>query len=199
MNELPRRHLSLPVWHQTRPSNPLLRFEDPATYDGRYHRAGAPGAWYASLTERGAWAELFRHWGQHEISPFEVRRRVGRARVTDLVVLDLTDPTVRNHLGVIEAELTDDSWATCQTLANRARAAGFQGILAPSGALDGERTLVVFPEGMAKVVPEHSRVQRPPIRMLELLTRIRVPETVIDSVGPLYDALAALGRRLGRR
>lgn len=73
MNDLPRRQMSRPVWHQTRPGNVLLQFEDPATYDGRYHRAGGPGAWYASLTERGAWAELFRHWGQHELSPFEVR------------------------------------------------------------------------------------------------------------------------------
>jgi hypothetical protein len=35
--------------------------------------------------------------------------------------------------------------------------------------------------------------------MLKVLERIRVPEAVIDTVGPLYDALAALGRRLGRR
>lgn len=100
MNDLPRRHLTRPVWHQTCPGNALLQFEDPATYVGRYHRASGPGAWYASLTERGAWAELFRHWGQHEISPFEVRRRVGRARVTELVVLDLTDPAVRKQLGI---------------------------------------------------------------------------------------------------
>lgn len=199
MNDLPRRHLSRPVWHQTRPGNTLLQFEDPATYDGRYHRAGGPGAWYASLTERGAWAELFRHWGQHEISPFEVRRRVGRARVTDLVVLDLTDPAVREQLGVAEEEPIDDNLERCQKLAEQARAAGFDGILAPSGALDGESTLAIFPDGMAKVVAEHSRVQRPPVRMLDVLTRIHVPDVLIDSVGPLYDALAALGRRLRRR
>lgn len=131
MNDLPRRHLSRPVWHQTQPGNTLLQFEDPATYDGRYHRAGGPGAWYASLTERGAWAERFRHWGQHAISPFEVRRRVGRARATDLVVLDLTDPAVRKQLGVTEGELMDDNLKQCQKLAERARAAGFEGVLAP--------------------------------------------------------------------
>src|SRR4051812_8717252 len=94
------RRLSRKVWHQTRPSNTLLRFEDPATYDGRYNRAAEGGVWYASFTERGAWAELFRHWDQDEISPFEVRRRVGRARVTDLVVLDLTKVKVREALNV---------------------------------------------------------------------------------------------------
>jgi RES domain-containing protein len=159
---LPRRRLSQHVWHQTRPSNALLQFEDPADYEGRYHRVGGSGAWYASLTERGAWAELFRHWSQHEISPFEVRRRVGRARVTSLVVLDLTDPAIRSQLGVTEEGLAQGDWTTCQALADQARSAGFEGILAPSGALAGERTLVVFPDGMAKVIAEHSRVQRPP-------------------------------------
>jgi RES domain-containing protein len=159
---LPRRRLSQHVWHQTRPSNALLQFEDPADYEGRYHRVGGSGAWYASLTERGAWAELFRHWSQHEISPFEVRRRVGRARVTSLVVLDLTDPAIRSQLGVTEEGLAQGDWTTCQALADQARSPGFEGILARSGALAGERTLVVFPDGMAKVIAEHSRVQRPP-------------------------------------
>lgn len=49
---------------------------------------------------------------------------------------------------------------------------------------------------MNEVRAEHSRVQRPPGRMVDVLTRIRVPDTVIGSVGPLYDALAALGRGL---
>lgn len=51
---------------------------------------------------------------------------------------------------------------------------------------------------MNKVVAEHSRVQRPPIRMVDILTSIRVPDAVIDSIGPLYDALAAVGRRVRR-
>lgn len=143
--------------------------------------------------------ELFRHWGQHELSPFEVRRRVGRAEVTELVALDLTDPAVRKQLGVAEEELIDDDLEKCQKLAEHARAAGFEGILVPSGALDGESTLAIFSDGVAKVVAEHSRVQRPPVRMLDVLTRIHVPGVLIDSVGPLYDALAALGRRLRRR
>lgn len=198
LRDIPARVVSRAVWHQTRPSNELLRFDDPATYDGRYNRAGEPGVWYASFTERGAWAELFRHWGQHEISPFEVRRRVGRARVENLAVLDLTDEHVRAQLDVNEEELVADDWTRCQALADGARGAGYDGILAPSGALPGETTLVVFASAMNKVEVAHSRVQRPPIRMIDVLTRIRVPDAVIDSIGPLYDALAALGRHLGR-
>lgn len=138
LSDIAARVVSRAVWHQTRPSNELLHFTDPATYDGRYNKAGEPGVWYASLTERGAWAELFRHWGQHEISPFEVRRRVGRARVEDLAVLDLTDEHVRAQLDVSEEQLVADDWTRCQALADGARRAGYDGILAPSGALPGE-------------------------------------------------------------
>jgi RES domain-containing protein len=155
--------------------------------------------WYASFTERGAWAELFRHWGLDEVSPFEVRRRVGRARVMSLAVLDLTDPEVRAELRVREDELVGNDLTRCQELAAEARSAGLDGIVAPSGALDGETTLVVFASAMGKVVAEHSRVQRPPMRMLDVMTRIRLPETAIETVGRLYGALASLARRLRGR
>lgn len=199
MKPISSRDISRAVWHQTRPSNTLLQVEDPSTHDGRYNRAGEPGVWYASFTERGAWAELFRHWGQDEISPFEIRRRVGRARVDSLAVLDLTDADVRDELGVTEDELIADDATRCQQLAADARDAGFDGVLALSGALEGETTVVVFASAMGKVTAEHSRVQRPPVRMIDVLTRIRLPDAVIDTVGRLYEALAALGRRLRRR
>jgi hypothetical protein len=78
------------VYHQGSPARPLLWHESRPRYDGRYHEAGGRGAWYASSHERAAWAELFRHQST-ELSPFEIRRRMGRARVGDLLVLDLTD------------------------------------------------------------------------------------------------------------
>jgi RES domain-containing protein len=200
MENIAPRRLSRAVWRQTRPRNGLLDFGNPAAYDARYNRSGEPGAWYASFSERGAWAELFRHWALDEVSPFEVRRRVGRARVTDLAVLDLTDPVVRHTVGIEEGELAGDDWSRCQQVADDARAAGFDGLLAPSAALAGETTLVVFAHAMHKVDAEHSRVQRPPIRMLDVLTRIRLPDAAVDRVGQLYAALAAIGRRLrGRR
>jgi hypothetical protein len=139
---------------------------------------------------------MFRHWGEGEISPFEVKRRVGRARLSDLRVLDLTDPHVRELLGVTIDELVSDDLSRCQSLAVEAREAGFDGILAPSAALDGEITLALFSSAISKVTAEHSRVQRPPIRMLRVLERIRLPNAAIETVGRLYEALVALGRRL---
>jgi RES domain-containing protein len=145
----------------------------PAAGPGRYHRAGDPGAWYASTTERGAWAELFRHHTSSELSPFEVRRRIGRARVENLRVLDLTDPRVRETLGVTDDDLTSDDLTRCQALGEAARAAGLDGVLAPSAALAGEVILVVFPAGTPKLMEEQSRVQRAPARLRALVSRIR--------------------------
>lgn len=199
MRELSPRVITRLVWRQTRPRNALLDFESPARYEGRYNQVGDPGVWYASSTERGAWAELFRHWGQEEISPFEVRRRVGRAKVTELAVLDLTDRQVRDLLGATNEGLISDDLSRCQELATEAREAGFDGILAPSAALDGEITLAVFGSAMDKVEAEHSRVQRPPIRMIRVLERIRLPDAAIDTVGRLYEALVTLSRRLRGR
>lgn len=162
------------VWHQGPPGEGLLWFRSPATYGGRYHRAGSRGAWYASSKERAAWAELFRHHRSTELSPLEVRRRVGRATVRDLKVLDLTDRSIRARLGVTEEDLIDDDLALCQAIGEAARAAGFDGILAPSAALPGEMTLAVFGRGMRRVNEERSRVQRPPRSLLELLRRIRM-------------------------
>jgi len=109
------------------------------------------------------------------LSPFEVRRRVGRVRVEDLAILDLTDPEVRERIGVTGDELMSDDLSLCQAIGDSASKAGFDGILAPSAALPGEATLAVFPDGMKRVVEEHSRIQRPPRTLMRVLRRIRLP------------------------
>lgn len=76
---------------------PLLSFADPASTDGRYHHRDGPGAWYGSDQEQAAWAELFRHFTEEGIDPFEIRRRVGRVSVEGLEVLDLTNRQVRGR------------------------------------------------------------------------------------------------------
>jgi RES domain-containing protein len=176
IKEIRPRALTRRFWHQGPTGRALPSFPSPASYGARYHRAGAEGAWYASSRERAAWAELLRHHQSPELSPFEVRRRVGRVRVEDLAVLDLTDPEVREHIGVTEAELVADDLSLCQAIGERANKAGFDGILAPSAALPGEATLAVFPNGMKRVVEEHSRIQRPPRTLMRVLRRTRLPK-----------------------
>lgn len=88
-------------------------------------------------------------------------------------MLDLTDPRVREALAVTEADLTSDALTRCQALGDAARAAGFEGVLAPSAALAGEIILVVFPSGTPKLTEEHSRVQRAPAQLRAMVSRIR--------------------------
>ncbi|HYL59419.1 MAG TPA: RES family NAD+ phosphorylase [Candidatus Acidoferrales bacterium] len=170
---LPFRTLAGTFWHQCSPRRRLLDLANPAVTSGRYHRAGGPGVWYASSSENGAWAELFRHHEAGGVSPSEVTRRIGRARIKELRVLDLTDASVREAIGVSAEELTGDDLARCQEIAQRAQRAGFDGILAPSAALDGQQTLVVFATAMRKVVEQSSGVGQPPAHARRMLRRVR--------------------------
>ncbi len=129
--------------------------------------------WYASSSENGAWAELFRHHEPGGISPLEVIRRIGRARAKGLRVLDLTDARVREIFGVSERDLTGDDLTRCQEIADYAREARFDAILAPSAALEGQRTVAVFSSAMQKVTEERSRVGSPPAPARRLLSRVR--------------------------
>jgi RES domain-containing protein len=106
--------------------------------NGRYHRADGRGVWYGSSSENGAWAELFRHHEPGAVSPLEVIRRVGRARVKGLRVLDLTDANVREMFGASQNDLVSDTLVLCQQIAEYAWKSGYEAILAPSAALEGE-------------------------------------------------------------
>ena len=172
---------------------------DPARGPGRYHRTGDPGVWYASSEEQGAWAELFRHFLDGGLDPFEVRRRVGRLSV-DLEVLDLTDEATRSHLGVREADLVSDDCTLTQDIAAAARDAGFDAVLAPAAALPGCQTLAVFAHALvANVTAERSEVRQPPPRLADLLPRIRPHEDVPDTVRRLLITLGQLGAEAIRR
>jgi RES domain-containing protein len=194
----PRRPVSGPWWHQGPTRHPLTSCANPARGPGRYHRAREPGVWYASNQEQAAWAELFRHFVDDGIDPFEVRRRVGRVSV-DLKVLDLTDAQVRHHLGISESDLLSDDYTGTQALAAAARDAGFDGILAPAAALPGRQTLVVFVHAFPKVHAERSEIRQPPPRLADLLPLIRPHERVPEAVRRAYRTLATAGAEAIRR
>jgi RES domain-containing protein len=152
----PRRTLLAP-----RPTrHPVTSCADPARGPGRYHRTGEPGVWYASNKEKGAWAELFGHFVDEGVDPFEVRRRVGRVTVV-LQVLDLTDERTRSHLGVDETDLLSDDYTTTQAIAAAARDANFDAVRQP-------------PPRLAELLPlirPHEHVPDSVRRLLETLTR----------------------------
>ncbi len=175
-------------WHQGPVNRPLLSFASPPVGDGRYHRSDAAGAWYASSKEGAAWIEFFRHTTSTELSPLEVKRRVGRVEVDRLDVLDLKDPDVLSALGIEEDDLIADDLALCQDIAEAAAALGFMAILAPSAAMMGEKTLVVFPAGVKHVKEVHSRVRVAPKSIRRVLRQARVP-------GPARIAISQWARR----
>jgi len=140
----PRRRVTGHWWHQGPTRHPLISCADPARGPGRFHRRGEPGVWYASNQEQAAWAGLFRHFVDDGIDPFELRRRIGRASV-DLEVLDLTEPDVRDLLGIEESYLLSDDYTATQALAEAARGAGFDGIVAPAAALRSGRPWLSSP------------------------------------------------------
>ena len=180
---LPVRILTGKFWHQCPPARRLLDAANPAETSGRYHRSGDSGVWYASSSETGAWAELFRHHESGGVSPSEVRRLIGKVRVHDLRVLDLTNARTRASLNVSETDLTGDDPARCQSIANEARAAGYDAILAPSAALKGRKTLAVFSSALKKVTPINSRTRKAPPRMSRFspqISRGRTSETPVN-------------------
>jgi RES domain-containing protein len=194
----PRRKLTGTYWHQGPTRHQLRSCADPARGPGRYHRTGEPGVWYASNQEQGAWAELFRHFTDEGVDPFEVRRRVGRVSVA-LQVLDLTDDRTRSHLGVDERDLLSEDYATTQAIAAAAHDAGFDAILAPAAALLGGETLAVFVRALSHVEAERSEIRQPPPRLADLLPVIRPHERVPDSVRRLLETLAQAGAEAIRR
>jgi len=194
----PRRTITGRFWHQGPTRHSLVDCADPARGPGPYHRAGEPGVWYGSSQEQGAWAELFRHFLDDGIDPFEVRRRVGRVHVI-LEVLDLTDATVRAHLGVDENDLIGDDYALTQAIAETASDAGFQAVLAPAAALPHRETLAVFVHALPFVQAERSEVRQPPPRLADLLPLIRPQERAPDAVRRTFRALARSGAEAIRR
>lgn len=176
-----------------------MSFADPAVSEGRYHVVGGPGVWYGSDREQAAWAELFRHFLEIGVDPFEVRRRVGKVTVYNLEVLDLTDDAIRAAVGLEPKDLVGDDYRRTRVVAHTAAGAGFGGILAPSAALPGRTTLVVFRSGMDQLAPGLSRVRQPPPRLVDLLHSIRPGPKVPLGVRSYLRSVAEVGSETVRR
>ena len=124
---------------------------------------------------------------------------MGAVDVAGLEVLDLTDEAVRSSLGLTMEDLTGEDYARAQEVADAARAVGFGGILAPSAAMEGRRTLVVFATGFPSLVFDRSRVRQPPPRLADLVRLVRLRGDLAAAVRSLLEEVAEAGSGLARR
>ncbi len=111
-------------------------------HGGRYNPRREFGALYLSESPAACRAEMQRRPG--------VRPRYWHARIDVRVIkaLDLTDPSTRDKLGILQEDLVSDDWSVTQDLGRAARRAGFDALVVPSAA-GGHRNLVVFKDLLA--------------------------------------------------
>ncbi len=106
------------------------------------HRYSKPGqsALYAGSSQDAVLAEL-KHYGVDANLVSWVSKRIKLRNV-----LDLTNPTVRQQLGVSLEDLTGDSYHVTQAIGDRARRE-YDGLIVPSARHHGSTNIVIFPRG----------------------------------------------------
>jgi hypothetical protein len=117
----------------------------PNTRDGRWHRAHTQSTQYLSFSVDGSWAELVR-WENLQ-TPEEIRLvrmpmwvlRLRESRLADYSKFERAE-----EAGFPPEALVDEDYSRCQDEADRLRAAGFRGVLAPSASCPGEVNLTLF-------------------------------------------------------
>jgi len=110
------------------PRFPFL-WEEPEQPAGRWHRDGEGPTHYLADTPDGAWAELLRHEEIRDPEDLEtLRRALWSVEVGDM-------PSIRPDLPDAALLGGPGSWPRCQKEAERLRASGARGLLAPSAAL----------------------------------------------------------------
>lgn len=168
------RVISGTFWRNTAPARDALQLPPRARAGARYHRRGQRPPLYAASDRDASWGELFRHTDPAVVSPFEIRRRMSELTVDELPILDLTDPSVRQAVGVTEAELRSNDYRHCRRVADLVWSdpEHYGGILGPSAAKPGEQTLAVSQEWLDRIAVEAHRTQTPPRRLLPLFQEI---------------------------
>jgi len=112
-------------------------------YGGRYNEAGEFGVLYLTVNPPCAYAELLKQVdGMKEDLPALV---VGTFRVELRKCLDLTDPQVRENLGIRLADLTVPAdFDLTHRISKTVRQAGFEALVVPSAAHADCKNVVVY-------------------------------------------------------
>jgi hypothetical protein len=173
----------VPLW--TRPNTSPLR----------WNRARQDAAQYLSLTPEGSWAELIR--AERLRTPQEshmVSMPMWVLGVRETNLADYSTFERAQSAGFLPEAIVDEDYERCQSEAERLRAEGFRGVLAPSAALPGAVNLTLFgrrlsvpwdyPEDrlMASFVrAKRLAVGRPPDELLPLVRQRGAPHSLLHA------------------
>ena len=151
--DLPRTRTSTTVYRIVFKGVDPLSTEGSRKVGGRYNPVGEFAAFYTSSDESTAVAEVARGLRQRGLDPAEYAP--GAWWVYELAieiddVLDLTDTSVLNLLGVEAASLTSDDVRLTRDLAARARAASFKALITPSATIPDSTNIVIFLDQLEK-------------------------------------------------
>lgn len=122
---------------------------------GRFHRQLSTPTQYWCSHPLGVFAERLRQLGREVTMDIEtIRWRTWCAHVNTSKLASIDFDNASAH-GISPEELVGDDWGPCQDLALRLREAGEVGLIAPSAALPGTQTIVLFgPRFMAPYLLE---------------------------------------------
>lgn len=156
----PRTSLSTTAVRHLSPKYDPRSGEGARINGGRFNPPNSFPALYLCQTRPCAVAELTRLGMRHVVGVDGLLPRVlYEYRLGLDRVLDLTDETVRAHVGVSASDLTTDDWSLCQAIGTEAHAAGDQAIRTYS-ATGVDNVLVVFPELAASALVQVRLVER---------------------------------------
>jgi RES domain-containing protein len=142
------------AYRQTPEHRAALELPQHARRPGRYHDRGDPSPLYASSTPEAAMSEFLRQVARGDLTfvPDDVRRLSTLELPTDRL-LDLMDPEVCSAEGITYAQLIGEDTSITRALAQRMTTKGTViGLRAPSAALRGAITFVIFGRHLEQVV-----------------------------------------------
>jgi RES domain-containing protein len=153
--------VSTSAFRQTPEHRAALELPLNARRPGRYHDRGDPSPLYASSTPEAAMSEFLRQVARGlSFTPEDVRR-LSTLELPAGRLLDLMDPEVCSSEGVTYDQLVGDDTTITRALAQRTSATGTAiGLRAPSAAMEGAITFVIFRQHLQQVVLTEERTVR---------------------------------------
>ncbi|MGH9896118.1 MAG: RES family NAD+ phosphorylase [bacterium] len=145
LDELPRERFEGPTCRHIGPGAHPLNTAGAQVQGGRWNPPESFPVLYLALSDETAAAEFYRRAEGENRAPEDLLpRRLQRYELKLEAVLDLTDPEVRDHIGVSEEDIRSEDRRPCQAIGDAAHYVGFEAIRAPSATGTGEVLAVFF-------------------------------------------------------